>query len=234
MRPYNFYYNQQIRTYIKQFLRVFSGLQVQTGVDRDNDTELDMIPVTVSYGDMDRVVANVLYKDNTFMASRLPIIAGYMTNLDLNPENKKSRHHIETITTQDAGDSTRGAFSRSMGVPYKMNFDLSLMSSNSDQMFQMLEQILLMFDPVLNFQKSDDIRDWSYITKAELVGISNENNYPASETERMIVWTLSFTLDIWLNYPSIDKSSVIEEIEANMKDDSIDILGIDIGQVLVP
>lgn len=189
--------------------------------------------VSVHYGDMDRIVANVLYKKSVFQSARIPMIAGYLTNLDLDPERRKPRHHVETVTTQ-ASDTSRAAFSRAMGVPYKMNMDISLMASNTDQMFQMLEQVLLMFDPILTFQKSDDIMDWSYISRAELVGINNETNFPTSETERLIVWTLTFTVDMWLNYPAIDKTSVIENIEANMKDNTIDIEGIDIGQVLIP
>lgn len=72
------------------------------------------------------------------------------------------------------------------------------------------------------------------MVKAELVGINNEQNYPVGPDDRMIIWTLSFLIDTWLNYPAITRDAVIEEATANMLDDTIDIAGIDIGTVVVP
>ena len=64
---YTYMYQGAFSDYIKQFLRVFSGFQVEYGVDRDNDDIKDRKTCPVFYGDMDRITANILHKDGTFI-----------------------------------------------------------------------------------------------------------------------------------------------------------------------
>lgn len=218
-----YYYNSQIRTYISQFLRIFGGLQVQIGVNRDTTAGNDFLSVPVVYGSQDRVVANILGKThNTFSQPKLPIISGYLTSIDLDPEKRQSKFHTEPMKVRESGETQFKNAVRRMGNPIKLNLDVSIMASNTDQMFQILEQLLLMFSPTLSFQKSDGVLDWSYITRAELVAISNEENVPTSVDERIIVYTLSFLVDAMLNYPAIINDSIITEIQAKIYDDSFD------------
>lgn len=214
-----YYYNSQFRTYISQFLRVFGGLKVQIGVDRDSDTVNDFLTVPVVYGSQDRVVAGILAKThNTFGQNKLPIISGYLTSIDLDPEKRQSKYHTEGTKVKTSSDSNFKTVTRRMGNPVKLNIDISIMTSNTDQMFQILEQILLMFTPTIAFQKSDDVIDWSYITRAELVVISNEENVPTSMDDRVIVYTLSFLIDAMLNYPAIVQEGIIHEIQTKIHD----------------
>lgn len=222
MRPYTYFYNEQIRTYIEQFLRVFTGLQVEYKVDRDGDGNLDRRAVNVVYGDMDRVVANVLNKNGGFTNKSLPLISGYMRNIQMDPENRKPRTHKENIVYKNE-DGTRSVSSRLMSVPYKLNMDLAIWTSNTDQSLQILEQILLMFRPTLVFQKSENIHDWSYMVRGELTGINNEANFPAGLDSRMKVDTLNFDVDISLNYPASEYQSIIEQATLTAHDDGISI-----------
>lgn len=222
MRPYTYFYNEQVRTYIKQFLRVFTGIQVQYGVDRDEDGNLDRRAVNVVYGDMDRVIANVLTQNGDFTNKSLPLISGYMRNISLTPERRKPRQHVENVPYTKEDGST-GVSSRLMSIPYQLNMELAIWTSNTDQSLQILEQILLMFNPQLIFQKSENIHDWSYLVKAELTGINNEANYPAGTDSRMKIDTLNFDVDIWLNYPMSEYQSVIEQASLTAHDDGISI-----------
>lgn len=231
-RPYTYFYNGQIKQHIAQFLRIFSGLQVQYGVDRDGSGTNDFKTVSVHYGDMDRIVANVLHKQNTFVATSLPLIAGYLVAIELAPEKKMSKFHQENVSFQK-NDSTRTVSQRVMGVPYRGLMDVSIFTSNGEQMFQLLEQILLMFNPTLGIQVNDNVHDWSYITTAELLSIANEQNNPSGIDERYIQQTLSFSFDFWLNYPYKEYDKIIQQITSNVKDNTFNIDGITLGSTTI-
>ena len=176
---------------------------------------------------MDRIVGEVLNKHGSFTAQKLPILSGYLTGIDLNAEKRKSRKHQENITYVRKSDSAKITSSKTMGTPYIGSLDLSIFASNSKQMMQILEQILLIFNPRLTIQTSEDIHDWSYISQVELLSISNEENVPTGVDSRAIIQTLSFQFDFWLNYPRVEHTSVIEQIIMNVNDNTNTIVGLD-------
>ena len=233
-KKYNFYYQKAIKDYIKQFLRVFSGFQVQYDVDRDEDGELDMKTCSIFYSEMDRVVANVLHKEGSFIPTSLPIMSGWMTGIELNPELRHTKYHQENVS-RIRGDGVRVSDAKKMGVPYTISMDLSIFTSNSNQMFQLLEQILMLFNPKLTIQKSDNIIDWTYLSEIELVSITPETNFPASTDERYMVWTLGFVFPIWLDYPAKEQTAgIIEQIEANILDCTHDPDGVLLDTFYIP
>lgn len=215
-----YYYSGQFRRYIAQFLRVFSGIQVKDGVDRDGDGNLDTRTVPVHYGSMDRIAANVIKNNGTFINEKVPLIAGYMTGISLSPNNRRAPTHIETIGYQSKTDGSYHTSQRRMPVPYQCSMDLYLYASSSNQMFELLEQILILFNPSLAIQRSSDELDWTYITEVTLTGIQNQENFPMGTNRRVINQTLTFTFDAWLNFPAKDSSGIIEQIITNVKDDT--------------
>lgn len=231
--PYTYHYQAQIREYISQFMRIFSGLQVQDGVDRDSSGENDYRSVNLAYGNMDRVVAQVLHKRGTFVAQKLPVISAYLTGIELNTENMQASAHVDRVTFTDQSDGLKKNLARPMPTAYKANIDLYIYSSNSTMKYQLLEQILTLFNPTLSLQKSDDINDWTNITEVSLVSISTEENAPVGPDERLIVDVLSFSFDFYLNYPFQITGSVIEQIITNVKDNTIAIDGIDLDTFTV-
>jgi len=227
-----FYYQGAFKDYIKQFLRIFSGFQVEINRDDDGDGGKDLMNVVVHYGDMDRIVGNVLHKEGTFVPNVLPLMTGVETSIELNPENRRNKYHEESVGMVRASDGARISHNRRIGVPYRLGMDLSIITSNKTQMFQILEQILLMFTPKLILQKSDNLIDWSYITEVELVAINPESNVPAGVDERFISYSLSFLVDIWLDYPSRE-GGVIEEIIVRILDNTNDSAGVELENFTV-
>jgi len=230
--PYNFFYNGQIESYLKQFLRIFSGLQVEYKVDRDGDGFRDRKACHVYYGDMDRITANVLHKNGTFVPNGMPLMAGNLTSVELNQEAKHSKFHKENVVRVN-GQGQKVLTQKAMGVPYRANMDLSIYTTNNTQMFQLLEQILMLFNPRITFQTSDNIIDWNYLTEVELISISPEQNFPVGQDERMIIQTLNFSFEFWLDYPAIETSGIINEIFTNIKDNTTITEGVDLDTFLV-
>jgi hypothetical protein len=91
-------------------------------------------------------------------------------------------------------------------------------ASNTNQLHQMLEQILILFDPVLEIQTSDSAFDWTKITKVELVGINNEENMPPGGDSRIIMWSMNFDIPIYISAPVDVRDEVVRKITIKIGD----------------
>lgn len=231
---HTYHYSKKIEKHLSAFLALFSGFQVRYGVDRDKDGNLDSVTVPVHYGDMDRVVANILKENDTFVASKLPVMSAIMTSIEPSPEDRRSRFHNENVTRTRETDGVKVVNRKLMGTPYRVNVDLSIWTSNNSQMMQLLEQILLIFNPRLTMQISENLIDWGAITEVELLSIASEQNVPAGIDERIIIYTLSFIFTMWLDFPQIEQTNIINSIITNIKDNTVDPLGVDLDSITIP
>lgn len=224
---YEIPYQAQIRTYIAQFMRIFTGIMVDYEHDYDGDGKTDTRSVKVMYSNMDRVVAEALHDDGTFVPTALPLISGYLTNIERHDENRKAPTHVDRRPYLDENNKVK-ALERLMPVPYKATMQVAIWSDNNNVKFQILEKILSIFNPDLVFHKNDDVKDWTNISRAELISIGNEDNQPMGTDGRIITDVLDFEFEFWLNFPFKDgDSSVIKQITANITDNKIEIAGID-------
>ena len=208
-----YYYNDQIRDYILQFMAIFAGLKVQIG--KFEDREASLIPIHLTYGAKDRVVAAIFADNTQNKPIRLPAMSAYMNGIDLSPDRRKGVGSIRRETFMPTGgqfpDDIK-TIEQLMPVPYNSTMELSIYTSNRDEHLQIMEQIFMFFDPVLQVQKNDDTFDWTKITTVELVGINFEENYPAGIDRRIIQTTLSFLMPIYIAVPAKIKDNFIADI----------------------
>lgn len=214
-----FYYDGQLRQYLLQFTAIFKGLMVQTGIGECGEPEFITVPIVI--GSKDRVVAALATGNTLNRQFSLPTMAAYMTGILPADERRRAIGHIDQRVTLKTGgifpdDLT--VVKRVMPVPYNVTLELSLYASNTQQAHQLLEQILVLFNPDLQLQKSDAPFDWARITNVTLNDITNEENYPAGAERRMIVWTLSFTMPIWLSIPMGIKDDLVRKIIIQLGD----------------
>jgi hypothetical protein len=209
----HFQFSGQIRSYLLQFVSIFYGLQVQTG--RGECDELEMISVPIVIGQKDRVVAALMAGNTQNRMFSLPTMSAHLASLAIAPERRKVQAFLDQRVTLPVGGvfpNDLTVVKRSMPIPYNATIELSIYTSNSLQRDQILEQILVLFNPDIQIQKSDGPFDWTKLTKVELTDISNEENYPASTDRRMIVWTLSFEVPIYLSIPMGVKDDLVRKI----------------------
>lgn len=210
----NYYYNQQIRSYIVQMINIFSGLEVRTG--KGANGEVESIRVPVHYGSQDRVVAGIAVGFNQNKMYPVPMLSIYMTGIELTPERRKGVGQIDRTTFLPVGGQFPNDLKvaeRLMPIPYNLTFDVHAFSSNTDQSLQISEQILMLFDPILQIQTSDKAFDWTKLTTIELTAVNNEESMPAGTDKRMLVWTYSFTVPIWLTPPMDIKNDYVNKIK---------------------
>jgi hypothetical protein len=209
----SFYYDEQIRTYLLQFCAIFSGLKIKTGKGQTGQEEFISVPIHI--GNKDRVVAAIIAGNTHNKMFSLPILSANIQSIELAPERRKGINVVDNRVFMQAGgvfpDDLRIA-SRVMPIPYNLGIELAIYSSNTLQLHQILEQILMLFDPTLQIQTTDKPFDWTKITTVELTGINNEENYPVATERRIIVWTLNFMLPIWISPPMDIKDEVVRKI----------------------
>lgn len=197
-----FYYNEQLKRYLIQFMAIFGGMQVQVGWTDEKEPRLINVPVVNA--SKDRVVAAIKGENTQNKPMRLPAMSAYITNIELAPEKRKGVHNSRRNTFMPTGGLFPDDISvveQRMPVPYNTNMELSIWASNQDQHYQILEQIMMLFNPTLQIQTSDEPFDWTKITTVELNGMQPEENLPSGTERRMIRSTLNFTVPVWISAP---------------------------------
>lgn len=208
-----FYYNKQITNYILQFMAIFTGLQVMVGKSIGEDERLISVPL--HYGHKDRVVAAILADHTQNAAIRLPTMSAYLRNLRLAENRMKGtgteRRTAYVPTGGLVPDDIKVVHQR-MPVPYDLHLDLHIYTSNTDQHFQILEQILPLFDPQLQLQVDDTPFNWTRLNHVKLTDINTETNHPIGTDKRMIQATISFEMPVYIDTPADIRRDFIEQI----------------------
>lgn len=208
------YYDRQIKRYITQFMAIFAGLQVSIGKNDDSDEE-QLISVPIQYGNKDRVVAHILGDHTQNKPLRLPMLSAYINGINMAPESRKGVGNTKRQSYLPQGSVFPDDITvvrQYMPVPYKISAELAIYASNTEQHFQILEQILMVFDPSVQIQTSDAIFDWTKLTTVELDNINFDQNYPIGTDRRMIMSTLSFIFPVYISAPGNLKSDFVKDI----------------------
>ncbi len=214
INPDLFFYDEQIKKYILQFMAVFSNLKVRFAATETRDEAL--IPVYLTYGAKDRVVASIIGDNTQNKPLRLPTMAANLVNIDIATDRMKGQGTNRRFNTLPRGgllpDDIKTIDQR-MPIPYNMTMDLSIFTSNLDEHFQILEQLLVLFNPQIDIQRSEDPFDWTRLSTVRLVSVNNELNYPSGAERRMIQTTLQFIVEMHLAVPTKLREDYIKTIQ---------------------
>lgn len=208
-----YHYESQLRSYLLQFCAIFYGLRVRTGKGECEEQQFITVPIVI--GHKDRVVAAVMSGNTQNRVFSLPTMAAHLQNIALAPERRRTPGIVDQRVTMPVGGifpNDLTVIKRAAPVPYNITVDLTIYASNTDQLHQILEQILVLFNPDVQIQKSDGPFDWTKLTKVELTDIANEENYPSGTERRVIQWTLTFEIPIYLSIPMGVKDDLVRKI----------------------
>lgn len=236
----DYWYDEQLRRYLLQFMRIFGGFQVKEG-KRDGVEYYNKVPVR--YADMNRMVAHILKKGSENMVNSTPFISCSISSLLIARDRAADPLLVDKVQIAErpydndsegyVDQGTPGNLyttDRYMPVPYNLTMNIDVWSGNTDQKLQLLEQILILFNPSLVLQSSTNPLDWTSLFEVELTDIQWSNrSMPAGVDETIDIATLTFTLPIWLNPPAkVKRQKIINTIVTNITDtSSINDLGYD-------
>lgn len=211
----SYFFDGQIRKAIIQFGAIFSELQVRIGKN-DFNSQTDLITVPVKVGSADRVVSAIMAGNTQNKSIRLPAMAVQMVGMDMAFDYIKGSNQVNRNTHFPVGSDLPNSgkvIYTYMPFPYFLKMELALLASNEHQHQQMLEQILLLFNPDLQLQISDGFADWTKITHVELENISLDTAYPAESERRVVSSTLSFNMLCYLSPAMNVKENYIKKIK---------------------
>jgi len=224
-----YFYDAQIERFLAQFIRMVSGFQVEYGQDRVGNTTLQRVPVY--YGDGSRQVASIINNMSENAMPTVPAMTVYINNITYDRDrvqqpdfvgkmNIRQRYYNEDTQEYEARQGNAFSIERLMPVPYTLDLKLDIWTSNTKQKLQLLEQLIVLFNPALEIQSTDNYIDWTSLSVVYLESPTWSSRTVPIGTENPIdVATLTFKLPVWITPPAkVKKLGVIQKIIASIHD----------------
>jgi hypothetical protein len=230
-----YFYDGQIERFLAQFIRIVSGFQVEFGADRDGNLAHQRVPVY--WGDSSRQVQMIINNNSSgSVMPAVPAMTVYVNGITYDRDrvqqpdfvgkmNIRERYYNED--TQEFENRQGNAFTieRIMPVPYTLELKLDIWTSNTKQKLQLLEQLMVLFNPALEIQSTDNYIDWTSLSVVYLENPSwTSRSVPIGTENPIDVATLTFKLPVWISPPAkVKKLGVIQKIIANIHNESGDL-----------
>jgi hypothetical protein len=177
------------------------------------------------------MVSNIIRQNSENKLLYTPFMAVHITTIVASPARRQSPTFVstkmvderalnesETAYTGELGD--RYTVYRHMPVPYDFTFQLDIWTSNTDQKMQLLEQIMMLFNPSIDLQTSDNALDWTAITFAQLEDTItwSSRSVPLGTDDAIDVASMQFLVPFWINPPAaVIHRKAIETIVTNIR-----------------
>lgn len=184
-----YFYNETLKKTVAVFGTLFNDIEIanisagkMVGVKR----------VSLAYAPKEKYLARIEADVENDIALKLPRMSFEMTDISYDESTKLNRLN-RTVQTNSEGDKVKVWQS----APYRLAFDLNIMSRGQDEALQILEQILPHFNPnytvtVKGLEGPESKTD----IPINLEGINFEDGYEGDfeTSRRLLIYTLSFNL----------------------------------------
>ena len=220
-----FFYDGQIRRYITQIIRLMSNFSY-----KDGDGVLRQIPVM--YGDLSRQVAHIIRDNSENKIPSAPRMAIYITNLEMARDRLADATYISKIHVRERQYDETGkeylnvqganyTVERLMPTPYTLSLSCDIWSTNTEQKLQILEQVMMLFNPSLEIQTTDNYVDWTSLSVVNLESMTfSSRSIPVGTESDIDVCTLNFSTPIYISPPAkVKKLGVITNVVMSIFDE---------------
>jgi hypothetical protein len=161
-----------------------------------------------------------------------PQIAAYITGLEYDRERMQNPYHIEKQHLRERDVDADGNYTNTLGAgytiekvmpsPFRLTVAADIFTTNTDMKLQIMEQILYLFNPDFEIQKSDNYIDWTSLSYIELTGTTfSSRTIPIGAETEIDVAQMTFSMPIWLSPPvKVSRLGVIQKIIMSIYDDN--------------
>ena len=229
------FYDGQIRRYVTQMVRLMSNFSYK-------DSESNLVTVPVMYGDITRQVGSILRDNSENKVPSVPRMGVYIQGLEtdssrISDSSFISKQHIREQKYNAVTESYEGIQGKNYTVerlhptPYILNCNVDLWTSNTDQKLQLMEQILVLFNPTLEIQTTDNYIDWTSLTTVSITSINfSSRTIPVGTDSEIDVASISFAVPIYISPPvKVKKLGVITNIIASIHNESAGTIEADLS-----
>lgn len=212
------FYDGQIRRYITQLIRLMSNFSYKDGKG-------NLVQVPVMYGDITRQVGHILRDNSENKIPSAPRISIYMTGLELDRDRLADATYTGKVHLRERAYDANGeeylntqgknvTVERLMPTPYTLQVSADIWSTNTDQKLQIMEQILMLFNPSLEIQTTDNYVDWTSLSVVEIENVNfSSRSIPVGTESEIDIATLGFRTPIYISPPAkVKKLGVITSI----------------------
>jgi len=178
--------------------------------------------------------------ENTILS--VPAISCYIAELVPNAERRMTPAFEDSVqiyekaydpVAQTFNDKVAESYTleRHAPIPFDLTINVDVWTSNTEQKLQLLEQILLLFNPSVNLQSSQNPYDWTSLAVVELINVTwTARSIPQGTDDIIDVASLIFSLPIFLTPPAkVKRQVLIHSILNNIAGDYQFIDDINIG-----
>jgi hypothetical protein len=206
-------------------MRIFIGFQWKAG-----DGVLTTVPVM--YGDMSRQVANIIKENSENKLPTVPRIACYISGLELDRGRLSDPSFVSKVNIREraydydeAGNveyqnyqGNNYTVERIMPTPFKLSMKADLWTSSIDQKLQLFEQIMVLFNPSLEVQTTDNYIDWTSLSVVDLGAVNfSSRTIPAGAETEIDILSMDFEIPIYISPPAkVKKLGVVKSVIANI------------------
>jgi len=208
-----YFYSAQIRKYLFAFADVFNGVQIAKYNTDGSISGYQTVPI---------IFPN---QDKYFTYYNQKINGSISTNPDVKIEVSKTlpSFSINDLSFSLDPDRTRNKYdlvceaSKYSYIPtaYKINLSLKLNFEKLDECFQVIEQLLPLFNSVFSINVNPIDENFANNLSIPIFLESSSNLFPSDLTEeqaRIHQYTLSMRMDIWLFGKVNDQTSITSQI----------------------
>ncbi len=209
------FYNNTCRKLVDVFGNMFADISV---VRYDSSANaIQTIPVPISYGSKQKYVVmdakfnvegqkfQMMLPQMTFLLTAVAFETGRKVN-PINVNLYKDPNNSETIKSQF------------VQLPVSLNFDLYIMTRNTDDAFQIIEQIVPFFhNSFTNSVKLFPEMGLEFDVRTSMAeGIQIEDDFAGtSDNSKVMVHTLNFTMSAWMAGP-VSSSGLIKRVQVDL------------------
>ena len=208
---------------------------------KDGKGALTQIPVM--YGDLTRQVANIIRENSENKIPSAPRMAVYITGLEMDTARLSDSSYVNKVNIRERAYDAAGkeylntegknfTVERLMPTPYTLTVNVDVWSSNTDQKLQILEQILMLFNPSLEIQTTDNYIDWTSLSVVNMTGLTFSSRTIPTGTESDIdIATLTFSTPIWISPPvKVKRLGVITQVIQSIFNESAGTIDLDLSR----
>jgi len=235
----DYFYDGQIRRYVTQFMRIFIGFKYKTGGDTPEERH-----VPVMYGDLTRQVASIIKDNSENKMSTVPRVACYISGLEMDTDRLSDATFVSKVNIRERRytdldndglveyQNVQGGnytVERLMPTPFKLTMKADIWTSNTDQKLQLLEQILVLFNPSLEIQTTDNYIDWTSLSVINLNSTNfSSRTIPQGADTDIDICSLEFMMPIYISPPAkVKRLGVVKSIISNVFTEAGDIVGLE-------
>lgn len=188
--PERYFYHGLLKDVVVLFGNLFNNLYISR-VEANGLTSLSKVPL--NYGPKSKYLARIELNPSGEVQTNnmvLPRMAFEITGMNYDPLRRVNGQ--ETATTASS-PNTKSVYD---AIPYNIQITLSIISRNSEDAIQIVEQIIPNFTPEFTLTYEKDFANFSAPIRIPVVleSVQNQDEYEGDfKTRRAIVWTLAFT-----------------------------------------